>query len=113
MGSIFDSQPSQLVGNVHNVADAAEPVIGYISAGTIQTKRIYINKSELPSTFKMEYPYACRIDSADRQNAQSILIPLSTPYATLGFVDGKYGFTEKPCGDCTTRGTVKQPAFWK
>jgi hypothetical protein len=113
LGSIFDSQPSQLVGNVHNVADAAEPVIGYISAGTTQTKRIYINKADLPSTFIMKYPYACRIDSADRASAEAILVPLSTPYATLFFADGKYGFTEKPCGDCTTRGTVKQPAFWK
>ena len=113
LGSIFDSQPSQLVGNVHNVADSAEPVIGYISAGTIQTKRIYINKNELPSTFKMVYPYACRVDSADRSSAEAILVPLSTRYATLFFADGKYGFTDKPCGDCTTRGTVKQPAFWK
>ncbi len=113
LGSIFDAQPSQLIGNIHNVADATEPVIGYISAGTTQSKRIYINKSELPSTFKMEYPYQCRIDSADRQAAESILIPLSTRYATLFFADGKYGFTEKPCGDCTTRGTVKKPDFWK
>ncbi len=113
LGGIFDTQPTQLIGNIKNVADAAEPVIGYISAGTTQNKRIYINKNELPSTFKMEYPYACRIDSAGGADVQSLLVPLNSPYATLGFVDGKYGFTEKPCGDCTTRGTVKQPAFWK
>ncbi len=113
LGSIFDAQPSQLIANIHNVADATEPVIGYISAGTTQSKRIYINKSELPSTFKMEYPYPCRIDSAGGTDAITLLVPLSTPYATLGFAEGKYSFTEKPCGDCTTRGTVKQPAFWK
>jgi hypothetical protein len=114
LGSIFDSQPSQLIGNVHNVADASEPVIGYISAGTIQTKRIYINKSELPSTFKTEYPYSCRIDSVGGVDIFTLLVPLSTRYATLGKGDeGKYGFSDKPCADCTVRGTVKKPAFWQ
>jgi len=113
LGGIFDTQPTQLIGNIHNLTDATEPVIGYISAGTTQTKRIYINKSELPSTFKMEYPYACRIDSAGGTDAITLLVPLSTRYATLGFAEGKYSFSDKPCGDCTVRGTVKQPAFWK
>ena len=52
MGSLFDSQPSQLKGNIFNVTNPDEMVIGFVSAGTITEKRIYINNFEIPS-FKL------------------------------------------------------------
>ena len=64
MGSIFDAQPSQLIGNIHNTANAAEPVIGYISAGTRQQKRIYILKAALPQSWQPAYNLGCEIDTA-------------------------------------------------
>ncbi|GAB2973174.1 hypothetical protein GCM10027049_03960 [Mucilaginibacter puniceus] len=117
LGSIFDAQPSQLIGNIHNAADASEPVIGYISAGTIQTKRIFINKLDLPPSFKTEYPFVCRIDTAKGGDIRSKLILSGGPsYITLWDVDLPpvvYIYSDKPCSDCTIRGTVTQPAFWK
>jgi hypothetical protein len=118
LGSIFDAQPSQLIGNIHNIADASEPVIGYISAGTVQTKRIYINKYELPVNFITKYPYNCSIDTAkSSQDLTAKVIPLNSgitplnpaePPALLPFV-----YTDRTCGDCTIRGTVQKPTFWK
>jgi hypothetical protein len=49
VGSIFDAQPSQLQGNIHAVSNPAEIVIGYINAGTIQRKRIFIDAGEAVS----------------------------------------------------------------
>lgn len=119
LGSIFDAQPSQLIGNIHNVANASEPVIGYVSAGITQTKRIFIDKLDLPSTFKTEYPYLCKIDTAKIADARSTLIASGSPHIalwdyrdSLGALLG-YVYSDKPCSDCTIRGTVKQPAFWK
>ncbi len=60
LGSIFDAQPSQLASNIHNVNDATEPVIGYISVGSMQQQRIYLTKDKFPN-FKVVYPYDCGI----------------------------------------------------
>ena len=38
MGSLFDSQPSQLKGNIFNVTNPDETVKGFVSAGTIAVK---------------------------------------------------------------------------
>lgn len=114
LGSIFDAQPSQLIGNIHNVNDPNEPVIGYISAGTTQSKRIYINKPELPLTFLTKYPYQCRIDTTKPSEVRLILTPLSSPYITVSQDEkGNYLYSDKPCADCTIRGTVKKPDFWQ
>jgi hypothetical protein len=123
LGSIFDAQPSVLTGNVHNVADAGEPVIGYISAANTQSKRLFINYDELPSSFVVKYPYDCLIDTARFKTengfneVDQFLVPLPNPnYALNQFGPGPpegYTFSNANCSDCTIRGTTKQPIFWK
>ena len=46
-GSLFDSQPSQLPGNIHCVSNPGESVIGYLVASTVQQKRIFITNFEV------------------------------------------------------------------
>lgn len=114
LGSIFDAQPSQIVGNIHN--DANEPVIGYISAGTTQTKRIFIDRKELPSDFKVQYPFGCSLGIA----APNFFAGVNNPYVPLYHeiipqvgASSNAWYTDRKCGDCTFRGTLKQPDFWK
>ena len=116
LGSIFDVQPSQLVGNIHNIADPTEPIIGYISAGTTQSKRIYINKRDLPSSFITKYPYSCRVDTAKSPgDIATYVVSLTAGTTPLNpNPDGPgYLFTDRTCADCTIRGTVQKPAFWQ
>ena len=129
LGSIFDAQPSEISGNIHNVADADEPVIGYISAGTKQSKRIFIKKADLPSGYKFEYPYACPLDSAfissppkGKFTVAGVLVPLTASFLPAGaiWLEGSippaiigYEYSVRPCLDCTVRGRVQQPSFWK
>ena len=47
LGTIFDAQPSEIKGNIYSASDPAEPVIGYISATTIEEKRIFIEQADL------------------------------------------------------------------
>ncbi|RZA01599.1 MAG: DUF4249 domain-containing protein [Sphingobacteriaceae bacterium] len=119
LGSIFDTQPSTIPGNIHNIADLKEPVIGYIGAGTIQSKRIFIDKNNLPSTFKFVSPNPCQVDSARNDQLSKLIIPNSAfplytiePYFVNGNIAG-YLYTTKECADCTLTGKVKQPSFWQ
>ena len=126
LGSIFDAQPSATFSNIHNIADATEPVIGYISAGTIQRKRIYITRAQVPQSWRTAvYPSGCGQGAAyfvpppGFPDVKSELIQLPVQaYAISPIVDGNsvitgYNFSTPLCSDCTLRGTKTQPSFWK
>lgn len=110
LGSIFDAQPSQLTGNVHNSADAAEPVIGFIGAGTIQRQRIYVTKDKFPN-WTATFPYDCGtpeevLPAFFYRFNDGTFIPLEyTPNGITG--------TRRECADCTLRGANKKPNFWQ
>src|SRR6202012_806504 len=67
LGSIFDAQPSEISGNIHNVSDASEPVLGYISAGTSTSQRIFIKKYQLLYDWNFTPYYAdCKVFRDDK-----------------------------------------------
>jgi hypothetical protein len=47
-GSVFDPQPSELKGNIRNVSDPTEPVIGFFNICNIEQKRFWIKNSDVP-----------------------------------------------------------------
>jgi hypothetical protein len=114
LGSIFDAQPSELQGNIHSLTDPAEPVIGFISAGTVSQQRIFIYKVELPA---WAYSYSC--PQADTLVSQPDLlkffgngyIPIRDsrdPTSPSGYF-GNFSF----CIDCRSQGgTTTKPSFW-
>lgn len=57
LGSIFDAQPSEISGNIHCVNDPTEPVIGYISVGSIASVRLFVKKYQLPFWIINPSPY--------------------------------------------------------
>ncbi len=126
LGSIFDAQPSQISGNIHNLSNPAEPVIGYISACTVQSKRVFIDNTQLPRTWRTTYPYDCTEDSLWYSNpitnvnqVAEFLVPVgSTSLAIVPFplppltIKG-YIAADAQCADCTIRGTTQAPSFWQ
>jgi len=47
-GSIFDTPPATIRGNISNVADPNEIVLGYFEASTMQVTRRFIDRGEIP-----------------------------------------------------------------
>jgi len=123
LGSIFDAQPSQINGNIHNVNNPDDIIVGYIGASTVQKKRIFIDNAEVPPTWRPVYPPSCTVDSffysqklTNFDQVTSELVPLGASYIPLSpfgtpVVEGYTG-AYRPCVDCTLRGVVQPPSFW-
>ncbi len=137
LGSIFDAQPSQNPGNIHSVTNPAEPVIGFICAGTTTSKRIFITNQQIPAAWLPNYVYNdCTLDSLYLHTVpkgSAVAVNQEDEYFNYN-KGGKYYMQQIPiavlinpingkvightgsspgCVDCTLRGTNKQPAFWK
>lgn len=116
LGSIFDPQPSQISGNIHNVANVNEPVIGYVSAGTYNEKRIFISRDQLPP-WVINFPYDCvSVDTVLAPEYRATFefgnnIPLQEVETDGGGYIMLYA--PRPCVDCTLRGINKRPEFWQ
>jgi hypothetical protein len=120
LGSIFDAQPSAIEGNIHCISNSSQPVIGYISVSTIPSKRVFINKNQLPDSWLATYPYTCPLDSVNIGSPLYYLTIYSNPDEYLptspigpNFLPVGFYYTSRECADCTIRGTTKQPLFWK
>jgi len=139
LGSVFDSQPSASIGNIHNVNIASEPVIGYISAGTISVSRIFITKRQLPNwlttpayglipTCGLTFLNCCASSGQppttdNYVNWLSSTFIQSVPFVPIATVDPNFSGSltnntpitaaDPICVDCTLRGSKTPPAYWK
>ncbi|RZK26729.1 MAG: DUF4249 domain-containing protein, partial [Hymenobacter sp.] len=128
VGTVNDPLPSQLTGNVHRVDNASEPVLGFVSAHTLQQQRLFIGAAQLPPRTNDQYdsPYAacalatlyfcnpnptvCDVQGTLDLFRSSNNVPIDfTSDPTLG--DGIIG-ASADCADCRKRGTNAKPIFW-
>ena len=117
LGSIFDAQPSELVGNIHCLSNPAEQVIGFISAGTVREQRIFISRSQLSS---WSYSFGCAskdtVVPPDDKNLEKFFlvggyIPVDEHFNPNVF-DG-WSSNLSYCIDCRLQGGVTtKPSYW-
>jgi hypothetical protein len=134
LGSIFDAQPSQLLGNIHCITNPSEPVIGYVSACTVSSKRIFISNAQLPAWVPV-YPYSCSqpyccfncippicVDTvhlnsinfdAELVDGSNANVDDGLPPARGDELPAYFFVVPRECGDCTIRGSITPPPFWK
>jgi hypothetical protein len=116
IGTLFDLQPSQLHGNIASVNNKNEPVIGFISAGSVQQKRIFIDHLDLVNWQPSPIQLYCPVKSIEKNPGNVFLWTYSdTSYAPYYFVSGGgLNITKKVCLDCRDQGgTNIKPAFWQ
>lgn len=116
-GSIFDAQPSELVGNLHCITNPSDPVIGFLDICQIQEKRTFIKNSQLTD---WGYKAPCRevevessIDSITYMHTQGFVPTREGRMGMLYGPPGTYWFATPVCVDCTLTGTNKKPSFWQ
>jgi hypothetical protein len=119
LGTIFDPQPSQLKGNIQCLTNPSEPVVGYVSAGTVQQQRIFIRRSQLPGWY---YSFTCPLrDTVAPPDTTSLkrffglegYIPVDAAYSMTGAFIGWYS-NIAGCIDCRLQGgTTQEPPFWQ
>ena len=118
LGTLFDPQPSQVTGNLHNLQNPDEPVIGEFNISGASRKRIFIQNAEvapwaLPDQAKTcEPPKQIAVDSA----AYYLYDPAWEPaYYITDFTGGlqHMAIAKKECVDCRVRGGSNvKPSFW-
>ncbi len=114
VGSIFGSQPNQTKGNIHNINDSTETVIGYIGAGSTQQARIFISNSSMPPDWN-QVPNCTEKYVTPDSIGYFFGANQFIPYASdpPGYPTPKgYFSASATCVDCTLTGSADKPAFW-
>ena len=120
LGTLFDAQPSQLNSNIHSLGNSQEPVLGYLSASTVQKKRIFVGINEMDNMNYLPYYIACRklndvtsgFSQYDTSRAYEYLEAPKHPY-TFWYFDGAYHIAQNFCIDCRVHGGSNiKPNFW-
>ncbi len=110
VGGVNDPLPTQLSGNVHRLDNPAEPVLGFVSAHTVQQQRLFINRQDLPLLNNLAYdtPYRdCTLSKAVAGLDFSRPDIVAIRQDTAGLL-----VSSAACADCRLRGTNVKPSFW-
>lgn len=105
---LYKQQPALVKGNLINITNPNQEILGYFFASSVSTKRIFIKNVE---DLTLTYPDMCvtfpLIGGLRR-------IPRSARPAYIRIIDGyPYARLEDACVDCTVRGgTNIKPEFW-
>jgi hypothetical protein len=111
-GGLYEKQPLVIKGNLHNITNPGQEILGFFSASTISYKRIFVKNIEnLPS----EYNPGCSVAGEEPRRTGLKGIPKSMYPAYLYATQYSYVLIilDNYCYDCLTLGgdTIK-PAFW-
>jgi hypothetical protein len=118
MGSLFDPTPIAVIGNIHHVTDPEIPVLGYFQASGVSTRRLFVDRSDLPEDIHISTGYEyCEITILQDPSQEQIenmyvkgWVFLDT-YTFIGIT--YYRFTNaQSCYDCTAEGVNKMPSYW-
>jgi hypothetical protein len=132
-GDIFDKQPFQISGNIHNVRKPEELVLGYFQVSGAKLMRRFISKNDISDLDLPKYKYECNFIVVGKDdfssdpnipprtfdelyayysNANSIFIEPVFVSVTFGHLLDKLVFATPLCSDCTTSGSLTKPDFW-
>jgi hypothetical protein len=106
-GGLFETQPSSSRGNIYNINDSDEKVLGYFFTSQVQEKRLTVKEAFI---FPIP-PFDCPLDTANS------LEDFDVDFPYYMYANGEYGppyyYSNKECHECTYRGGVTtKPDYW-
>lgn len=110
---LFTKQPYQIRGNVNNVNDPDEPVLGYFTVAGVDQKRIFVNRP--PVSVNFNYPI-CVLDQGDFEAMRDVYwsTPKEWPMYITESTSHVKAFPNPICLDCRRRGgNTLKPDFWE
>jgi hypothetical protein len=113
--SLYTRQPYQIRGNMNNVADAEEPVLGYFMAAGVVEKRIFVKR---PTGVNFYYNSECNLYTEDLSNMLWLMYaqwPVLLTTIPVGPGVAIALPAKQWCIDCRKEaegGQVEPPEFW-
>ena len=111
IGGLFPPQPNDLYGNIHCISDPGVRTIGYISAGTLSVKRIFVSEEDIG----IYVPRSCNF----LDMTQFLIPPTDMELFDWGFqivgmelIMRERRWVPISCVDCRVLGTKNKPSFW-
>lgn len=129
-GDIFESQPFSVAGNIHNINNPEDHVLGYFQVSSVTQKRIFISPTDIAGMNLPGFNYPCEVTA---KKPSDYPYPFRTTFDEIyqmfcewhheykfiwpiyfdgGFNLNRLAFTTNECADCRITGTLKKPDFW-
>lgn len=111
--TLYAKQPYQLRGNVYNIDDPNETVLGYFLVAGLDEKRIFIDRPKYP--VKFNYPI-CTLSERDFEAYGQMFMadPVTYPIYAIETNGGRRAVPPQGCVDCRLHGgTITKPDFWE
>jgi len=108
-GGLFETQPSAARGNIYNINDPEEKVLGYFFASQVKQKRITVSDN---FDFFMAR-FDCPVDTAYNLDDFGIDYPYYMYSLSLMGKGPPFGYSDRECHDCRYRGgVITKPDYW-
>jgi hypothetical protein len=108
-GGLYEKQPLSITGNLHNAVDPDQEVLGFFSASSVRSKRIFVQDVE-----NLEILYGNYCTPTPLKYGFRELSPSDYPAFLMGDEDMYYMILlSRDCVDCLYYGgTNIKPGFW-
>lgn len=110
LGTLFDPQPYKITGNIRNIYDTEEPVLGFFDAALPTEKRIFIRKIDITG---LEAPFVQNCKTETAGSVDEVTTLLFHGYKIVQFLP-MIGYIMAPdwCSDCSSEGVLEPPEYW-
>jgi hypothetical protein len=120
--NIFDKQPFQVSGNIYNISNPNQRVLGYFQVSAAKMRRKYITCGQVSALGVPLYSYPCTTITAVPNQTLHTWDDVYSYYIASGYIFiqpifsafGLSGliFANPLCADCTVSGVLTKPDFW-